>query len=190
MYPNETDLVKACLKGNQEAWEELVDRFTNLVFYIALGYGLTRPDAEEIHQIVFIIVFRELRKLREHQALAGWIGTITSRESIRLSKKNQSRNQVELTDEDTQVPYLGPGMPSVEAIQDWERALLVKEALKRLGSPCQELLTILFTEDPVPSYEEIARRLKMPIGSIGPSRGRCLKRLEAILIELGVDKDF
>ena len=63
MYPNETALVKACLKGNQEAWEELVDRFKGLVFYIALGYGLTRPDAEEIHQIVFIIFIQSTTSL-------------------------------------------------------------------------------------------------------------------------------
>lgn len=76
-----------------------------------------------------------------------------------------------------------------EIIQRWERQHYIHQALQRLGSPCRELINALFLEDPAPSYEEIARRFQIAVGSVGPTRGRCLSKLETTLREMGIDLD-
>jgi RNA polymerase sigma factor (sigma-70 family) len=180
MYQDESALIQDCLNGSQPAWNKLVERYSRLVYSVPRHYGLPTEDAEEVFQNVFVIVFRHLAKLRKHQALAGWLITIARRESMLVGRK--SRPHLELNDdiEDSQ-PL------SHELVQRWERQHYLREALRQLGSPCRELLTILFLEDPLPSYGEIAKRLGMAEGSIGPKRARCLKKLEAILSAMGVD---
>jgi RNA polymerase sigma factor (sigma-70 family) len=180
MHQDASELIQACITGNQMAWNELVERYGKLVYSIPFHYGLSAEDADEVFQNVFTIVFRQLGQLRSHKAFVGWLITITRRETVLVARKLHSQSELGDDIEDHQPP-------PTEVVQRWERLHYIREALRRLGSPCRELLTILFIEEPAPSYDEIAKRLKMPVGSIGPNRGRCLKKLEAILLELKVD---
>lgn len=180
MHQDDHALLQACIDGNQIAWNELVERYGRLVYSIPYRHGLAPEDAEEVFQNVFTIVFRQLEHLRNHDAFAGWLVTITRREVFLVSRKSHHQSELDDNIEDHQPP-------PVELVQRWERLHFIHEALKRLESPCRELLTILFLEEPAPSYEEIAKRLKMPVGSIGPNRGRCLRKLEIILSDMKVD---
>ncbi len=158
----------------------MVERYGRLVYSIPCRRGLSAEDADEVFQNVFTIVLRQLPQLRNPEAIAGWLITIAHRESILVSRKFHPHP--ELSDEIEDIKS-----PPIESLQRWERQHYVRIGLQRLESPCRELITILFLEDPVPSYDEIAKRLRVPIGSIGPNRGRCLKKLEAILAEMEVD---
>ncbi len=182
MPQTESALIQACKKGNPGAWDEFVDRYGRLVYSIPHRYGLDVDSADEVFQNVFTIVFRQLDHLRDPKAVVAWLITITRRESILYCKK--FRSPLEL-DENTEDP--SGSLP--EMIQRWERQHYIHQALERLGSPCRELIKAIFLEDPAPSYEELARRFQMPAGSIGPTRGRCLRKLEVILLEMGIDLD-
>ena len=180
MQQDESQLVQGCLDKKPTAWENLVARYGRLVYSVPIRYGLSAEDAEEVFQNVFVNVFRSLSGLRKQGSLAAWLITIAHRESCHVIKR--LRHTVEL-DESIDDPQ----PPALEVVQRWERQDAVRHALEQLDPHCRELLTILFLENPSPSYEKIAERLKIPVGSIGPNRGRCIKKLEMLLVSMQVD---
>ncbi len=172
-------LLQACLDGDQTAWNELLQRYGRLVYAIALRQGFSAVDADELFQNVFTIVFRKLPDLQDEVAFTPWLITIAERECWRFGKRNHFDH--ELVDEAAEDPNTLPA----DQVQLLERQQQVREAIEQLASPCKELLTALFLESPTPSYEQIAERFGIPVGSIGPTRSRCFKKLEAKLIEKG-----
>ena len=176
---SDPELVQACISGDARAWDTLVARYARLVYAIARRHGLNADDAADVFQDVFISVYRQLPGLQKQQALACWLITITQRRCWR-----QRRGAVfsvapseELAVDD------GDGD---EQISRWERQHVVKRALQRLTPRHRELLTALYLEEPAPSYKDIARRLGLAVGSIGPIRKRSLERFKAIVLEMGI----
>ncbi len=176
----DAELIQACLDGDQTAWQELVLRYGRLVYSIPRRYGLSDSDADDVFQNVFTIVFRRLATLRDQARLTAWLITVTHREALRLSKRLPPASELDESAEDGAAPPL-------DQVQNWERQHIVHQALDQLGSPCRELLTALFLDPDDNSYDKIASRLGIPIGGVGPTRARCFKKLEAILIRLGFD---
>lgn len=179
---DDADLVRACLAGDDGAWEELIERYGRLVFASARRCGLDPQDAEDVFQNVFTILLRRLETLRDQSRLSSWLITTTYRESWRLGRNRRDATTAELDD---QIHDTGEAPP--EEVLRLEREQQVHEALRRIDTRCRALLTALFLESGEPSYETIGNRLGMPTGSIGPTRARCFRKLEKILIELGVD---
>jgi RNA polymerase sigma factor (sigma-70 family) len=179
MQVTDAHLIKACQDGDEKAWKELVDRYARLVYSIPRRYGLTAEDADDVFQSVFTIVFRQLGKLREQQALVKWLITITHRESLRVAKlKHPGELDERLKD---------PGDSPSEQAELWERQRMVREAIKEIELPCRDLLTALFLESPPPTYNQIAARLGLSLGSIGPTRARCFRKLELLLKARGLE---
>ena len=180
--PTDDELVRDCRAGRSSSWEELIRRYGRLIYSVCIRYGLSKEDAEEVFQQVSIKLFQSLGRLRCAGSLAVWL-TVTTRRAcqahlrsrmhrVPLSKKVQE----ELKEEP---PDLAEKLHRVAC----ERTLV--RALERLGEPCRGLLRALWAEEPRPSYQEIAARLGSPVGSLGPTRCRCLKKLRAIYAELG-----
>ncbi len=180
MYAKDPDLIRACLNGDESAWKELVERYAGLVYSIPYRRGFSQPDADDVFQNVFMIVWRSLKTLRDQRVLAAWLIRITRHECERVRRR---------TPKETELPESLPDSapPPDEEIETLERQHTVRMALKQLEPRCRELLTALFLVSPALSYEELAKRLDIPIGSIGPTRSRCFKKLEDILDELGFD---
>ncbi len=178
---SDAELIHACLAGDEIAWKDLIDRYGRLVYSVPRRYGLPAADSDDIFQNVFALVFRRLASLRDQERLAPWLITIAYRETQRVLKRNPPSAELDETTPD--------GMdPPIELLQAWERQHSVHQALEQLGSPCRELLTALFLDSSQSSYEQVAARLGIPLGSIGPMRSRCFRKLEAILVRLGIDK--
>ncbi len=177
---DDADLIIACLDGDQDAWTELVQRYSRLVWSIALKSGLPEETAADVVQNVFTIVLRRLESLRETKRFSAWLITTTHRESWRVAKL--VREQVS----DNEIDPVDPAPSLDEVVVSWEHASIVHQALGRLGERCQQLLTMLFLHDPRPAYDTIATELGISIGSIGPIRGRCLKQLKGHLADFGV----
>ena len=179
-YQSDSDLVQACLDGQQAAWDALVERYGRLVYSIPLRWGLSRSDADDVFQIVFTIVYRQLHSLRNHAHLAAWLITVTSRECWRLGQRAESYADLDetITDEEP--------LPA-EVVQQRELRQAVRTAINRLDNRSKDILQALFFETNPPSYEKIAARLGLAVGTIGSARARSLKKLEAILIDMGVD---
>lgn len=175
----DTELVRDCLRRDESAWQELVVKYGRLVYSIPRRYGLSASEADDVFQNVFLIALRQLGNLKNETSLAPWLATITHRETQRIVK---SQNRfVELDD----------ALPdtSEQFVSRVERDVLIQqlyEAMQQLDPRSRAFAMALLADDR-PNYEEIARRFSMPMGSIGPTRARVLKKLEAILQAKGVD---
>jgi RNA polymerase sigma factor (sigma-70 family) len=178
VYRNDPALVQACLAGEKTAWNELVGRYSRLVYSIPVRYGLSRDDADDIFQNVFTIVLRQLAQLRDQRSLSAWLITITHHECQHWQRRTARTQALSETIEDTH-----PTLP--EHAQTQERQRLVHEALQQLDVRCRELLTALFLVTDPPSYAELAKQLGIGVGSIGPTRARCIKKLESSLLAKG-----
>lgn len=179
-HESDPALVRACLDGDERAWEELVERYGRLVYSIPRRMGFSDADADDVFQVVFTTLFRRLPGLRDQTRLSSWLITTTRRESWRLGR---AAGMVAEVDERLPDEGVGPGDQVAQA----EREQNVRDALRRLDDRCRDLLTALFLEPAAPAYDAIGARLGMPVGSIGPTRARCFKKLETILREMGVE---
>ena len=173
------ELLSHCIDGNQQAWDELVERYSRLVFSIALKSGLTASDADDVMQNVFITVLRRLDSLRDPERFSSWLITTTRRESWRYKK---SMRDVAI-DETAEIEDDSP--VAIDEVIAWEQSLTAHRGLQLLGERCRRLLTFLFLDDSSPSYEYISNELEIAVGSIGPIRARCLKQLRGHLADLG-----
>ena len=178
----DAELIHACLGGDQTAWGELVDRYGRLVYSIPRRYGLSEADADDVFQEVFIILYRKLSTLRDPDRLSSWLISTAHRECYRVGRQSGRHAGLDRELADLEGP-------SEERVEAWERQQLVRQALRQLGGRCEELLLALFAGSDPPRYEEIAEKLGMKVGSIGPTRVRCFKKLEKILAELGLEKE-
>jgi len=184
---SDVSLIGRCLAGEDAAWEALVRRYANLVHGIASRSGLSGDESADAFQAVFLIVWRNLALLEEPEAFAGWVATIARREAWRLARhRARGAERAERMAADSTADVLPARPPrGDEALEAAERAALVQHAVESLDERCRALLTLLFWETPTPSYDEIAERIGMPLGSLGPTRGRCLEKLRGRLAEVG-----
>ncbi len=167
-------LVAAAVQGDQEAWRELVERYTPLVASVVRRHRLSGGEAEDVMQTVWLRLVENLTSLRDPLALPGWISTTVRHECVRTLKL---RRGTVPTDTLEYRPPAGQGDLDV-AMLEAERHEALLAALAELPRRQRELLLLLLEDPPVP-YDEISHRLEMPIGSIGPTRARALARVRA-----------
>ncbi len=173
-YPD-SDLISQCIAGKQLAWEELISRYEKLIYATALRTGLEAYEADEIFQNVCLIWLKELKSLRQSASLGAWLVTTTRRECWALWRHEKAKL------EELEENILADETPETIA-QHVEDSRKVLSAFKQLGEPCHQLLWRLYFCEEKASYAEIARDLKIPPNSIGPTRSRCLEKLKTILI--------
>ena len=166
------ELVAAAAAGDAGAWADIVDRYAGLVWSICRRYRLSDADAADVSQTVWLRAVERLDRLRTAEALPGWLATTTSREC--LSVLRAARHTVDLDDNVRTVDV--DAINVEDDILAVERAGALRAGLATLSAACQRLLRML-ASDPPPPYTEVSSRLGMPIGSIGPTRARCLDKL-------------
>lgn len=169
-------LVAEATRGNQAAWNAIVDRYAALVWSICLRFRLPEADAADVVQTVWLRAVERLSSLREPAALPGWLATTTRRECIKVV--SGSRGARPLGELDATLPADEDSTAPDAELLAAERRALVREGFAQLPLHCQRLLALLVSGDPA-SYAEIGARLQMPVGSIGPTRSRCLEKLRA-----------
>ena len=176
-------LVQACLDGNEQAWTRLIAKYKNLIYSIPLKYGAPPQDAADIFQSVCLELFNELPRLRNTEALRSWIISVTAHQAFHWKKKVRRRAEDELTplDEEQLSADLAP-----DVLEGVERAQMLREAVAGLPPRCQEIIRLLFYEQPPLPYKDLAQRLGLATGSIGFIRGRCLASLQRALEKAGL----
>ena len=172
-------LVEECLRGNEQAWHVLVDRYKNLIYSIPLRYGAPHQDAADIFQAVCLDLFNELPRLRNAEALQGWLIRVTTHKCYHWKRQQGSRESG--WDENDMAAYPADAIVPPDMLAELEREQLVQDAIAQLPPRCREMIRLLFFETPPLPYAEVARRLRLAQGSIGFIRGRCLRRLKKIL---------
>ncbi|MEU8024026.1 MULTISPECIES: RNA polymerase sigma factor [Micromonospora] len=175
-----TRLVAAASGGDEAAWAELVRRYTPLVVAVIRAHGMSRADAADVNQTVWLRLVERLDQLRDPEALAAWLATTTRRECYRLSRLDRRMRPVDPYDDalDARHGSLVDAVTPDEELLRAERRQALREGFAQLPPRCQHLLALL-TADPPVSYREIGERLGMPVGSIGPTQARCLRKLRA-----------
>ena len=175
-------LVRGCVAGERAAWEELIRRYRRLIYSLPAAYGLSPESAADVFQRVIVKLLEQLARIERGNSLCAWLITTTRRECQALSARER-RFAPPLEDGD---PTLVADPPDVARAIDAVRAeQLLALALERLDEPCRRLLEALYVEDPPVSYQELAVRLGRPVGSLGPTRGRCLGKLRKLFLALG-----
>lgn len=180
MEESDVQLVSACRRGDQHAWERLIRRYQRLIYAIPLRAGLDEDHAAEIFQEVFKTLFQKLNDIAEPEKLKAWLVTTTRRKTLHEISKERVRQQSQLdTDEP---PYIRDGAPLPdEQLLILEEQHRIRTALSSLDERCRTLLELLFYNAEPPSYADIAASLNVPEGSIGPTRARCLAKLLRML---------
>lgn len=165
-------LLAACVSGERMAWDALIERYAGLVIGTARRSGASGPLADDVMQTVFAVLLRRVATIRDPAALPQWLIVTTKRTTWRLVRASGAA-PVGLPPDmlDT------GGTDPVELLAAHERAGRVRGALDSLADPCRAIVRALFFEQPTPEYRVIAERLDLPIGSLGPMRARCLRRL-------------
>lgn len=167
-------LVRAAASGEHEAWSSIVRRFTQRLSRVARAHRLGATDVEDVVQITFIRLYEQLDSLRDPNALPAWLDTTARRESLRHLRRAARERPL-----DAGIVENLPARPQVEIVDvKPELSAELDAAVARLSERQRNVIEVLFTDDS-PNYDEISDRLGMPIGSIGPTRGRALARLGA-----------
>lgn len=175
---SDRDLILACRKGRAGAWRDLLGKYERLVYSIPLRHGLSRHDAADISQLTFTILIQNLDTLPEDSRLGAWLSTVARRHTWRLMEHNRRESASEhLEGVDLKSSAVLFGRSDSETIEHWELSEYLDHGLSQLGEPCQGLLRALYFQPKRPSYAEISEQFGLPLGSIGPTRARCLKRL-------------
>jgi RNA polymerase sigma factor (sigma-70 family) len=178
LYDAATDAFRRWRAGEEAALDDLVRTMSPVLWHIVRATGLDREAAEDVVQNTWLTLVRSADAVRDAQAITRWLCTAARREAWRVSKSATRTRPVEEELLDARMPV--QASPESEVVTDEEKALLW-QALSRLPERCQKLLRIVAWE-PRPDYSSVADILGMPIGSIGPTRRRCLDKLR---LELG-----
>jgi RNA polymerase sigma factor (sigma-70 family) len=186
--PSVVALVTRAAGSDPSAWNEIVDRYAPLVWSICTRYQLSSQDTEDVGQTVWLLLVEQLGKLREPAALPGWLAKTTAHECLRVVTAARKSERLGTTLDDA-TNFVDDTVIDEELLMA-ERNAGLRAAFAELSPRCQHLLALLLS-DPPPSYAEISVALDIPVGSIGPQRGRCLSRLRRspALIAL-VESDF
>lgn len=176
--PDIADLVQRAGQGDGWAWERLVDQYGRIIWAVTRDFRLGESDAADVAQATWLRLFEHIHRLEYPDRVGSWLAVTARRECLRSVA---ARKRVVLVHDDGElhdVPAHGPEVD--ERLLAAERAQAVREALSDLPSQWQQMLQLLMA-DPPASYAEISDQLGLPIGSIGPTRGRCLARLRELL---------
>lgn len=179
--PTDAELVQRCRDGHESAWRLLVRRYERLVYTVPRRAGLSSEQAADVFQAVFSRLFNALDRLEDGARVRAWLVTTARRETLRLL-------------EDSGPPLVADGEDVLAAIADdaplpdqlleaLQRQDRVRRAVARLDDKSRRFVELVFLQDEPPSYDEIAATLGIPVGSIGPTRARCLAKLRALLSE-------
>lgn len=165
--PADAEIVSRCRRGDAEAWNLLVERFSRYVYAICVrGFGLSGNDAEDVFQEVFARVYGRLGDLRSDDAVRPWIAQLTRRlcvDRIRAGSREVLGEEGVLEE---QVD---------ETLVQLDEAMAVRAGLDAIGDPCRDILDRFFCRDE--SYHAIGDALDLPAGTIASRISRCLKKL-------------
>ena len=168
--PSDRELIDSCLRGEQNAWTELISRYQRLIYSVARKLCPQPEDCADVFQRVCLDLYQSLNQLRNDRTLPAWLITVTKRRAYAVLRG--TREDISIED------YVAATNPHVDAV---EKEFLLERAVAELPERCENLIRLLYFDSAEPTYEAISQRLQMPVASIGPTRARCLEKLRKLL---------
>lgn len=180
---SDADLVKSCRKGDETAWNALVDRYQRLVFAVPRRAGLSEERAADVFQEVFMTLFEKLDEIEQPDKIRSWLVTTAKFKTWGTVRGEKGFYSPESEEEmEFEMASLPDNAPLAEDVLiQLEEQHLIRTALKELEERCQKILSMLYLTEPAASYAEVALVIKVGETSISPLRSRCLKKLGKIL---------
>ena len=180
---SDAELVKLCRRGDETAWNALVDRYQRLVFTIPRRAGLSEEQASDVFQEVFMTLFEKLDEIQQPEKVRSWLvttakfktwGTVRSEKGF-YSPSTEEEMEFEMASLKDNAPL------AEDVLIQLEEQHLIRTALKELEERCRTILSMLYLTEPSASYAEVAAEINVGETSISPLRSRCLKKLAKIL---------
>jgi len=177
--------VRAAAAGDATAWGWLVDRYSGLVWSVCRAHRLAAEDAADVAQLTWLRLLENLDRIREPQRLAGWLATTCRRECLAFLQRSRSATPVEGEHMDR---LLGGGPAADLPVLAADQQATLWLAFHQLSEWCQRVLRALIVDADAgpPSYLGVAAELGVPVGSLGPTRARCLRQLRKLLDKVGI----
>jgi RNA polymerase sigma factor (sigma-70 family) len=173
-----TELVHAAVSGDQDAWEAIVTRYAGLLWSVVRPYRLKEAEAVDVTQTTWLRLVQHLERIREPETLGAWLATTAHRESLRALRL--ADRQRPTCDGDTLETTKGlESSPEARTLAT-EVDRLLWRCMGQFPTHCQQLVRMLMADPPM-AYKQISVALNIPIGSIGPTRRRCLQRLRQLV---------
>ena len=171
-------LVRRAAAGDKRAWNRVVDQYGRLIWSITVRFKLSESDAADVVQTTWMRLIEHIDRIEQPDRVGSWLAATARNECLRHVA---ARKKIVLVREDVEFDGADHHEPDVdEALLAAERAQVVREAMAHLPAQWQQLLELLMADPPI-SYAEISDQLGVPVGSIGPTRGRCLAKLRVLL---------
>ncbi|MDQ6618147.1 MAG: sigma-70 family RNA polymerase sigma factor [Pseudomonadota bacterium] len=186
MIPDDdAGLVARCRRGDASGWEAIVRRYQRLVFTVARRAGLDEHAAADVFQTVFARLIESLPRIQDPGRLQAWLVTTAKREAfLQVSRGRRTVSFTPGEDLDGSGEWDPPDESPLpeDVLAELQQLDLLRAGLEQLDERCRQLLRMLFSDDAQPkSYDEVARELGMEVGSIGPTRARCLAKLRRLV---------
>ena len=183
MEKSDAEIVKACRRGEETAWNELVDRFQRLIFTVPRRAGLSEEQAADVLQEVFLTLFEKLDEIEQPEKIRSWLVTTAKFKTWSVVRSQKGFYSPE-TEEGMELEMAG--LPDAAPLADerlieLEQQHLIRTALQELEERCQKILSLIYLQDAGASYAEVAEAIGVGETSISPLRARCLKKLQKIL---------
>ena len=179
----DAELVKACRRGDEAAWNELVERFQRLIITIPRRAGLSEEQAADVFQEVFLTLFEKLDEIEQPERIRSWLVT-TAKFKTWGAVRGTKNLYLPATDEEmeAEMANLPDNAPLADArLIELEQQHQIRTALNELEEKCRAILSMIYLRDTAASYAEVAREIGVGETSISPLRARCLKKLEKVL---------
>lgn len=179
MIQTDEDLIRLCREGDENAWETIVLKYQKLLFSIPRRIGLSKDTAADIIQEVFVTLFQKLDTLEKPEFLRAWLITTTRHKTIHLLQREKPSKFKSIDEDESDFVFEIPDQKiSIEEVLiKVERDKQIETALSNIDERCKKLLNMLYLGAEQISYNEITEKLDIPLGSIGPTRARCLQKL-------------
>ncbi len=173
MKPDQS-LLQACRRGDAHAWQQVLERYERLVYSIPLNFGLRHYDADDVAQNTFTALLKSLDSIQDEARLGAWLATVARRQTWKLVE----RRRRESLDDHTGLDRLSTDDDARARV---ERLEWLHQGLALMDERCRALLGSLYFDESQPAYTEVAEVFGIPVGSIGPTRARCLQKLRTHL---------
>jgi RNA polymerase sigma factor (sigma-70 family) len=173
------DLVAGLAAGHEESWQQFLSEYGRLIFAVTARTRLSPDDQEDVFQNTCLAIQRSIGTLRDPSRLSAWVYGIAYRLSIDVIRKQRRESPAQDPAQLSGVASTNP--PPDAGIESLEEAARLYDFVDRLGPRCRRLVRKLYLDQPTLSYTEIAASENMPIGSVGPTRARCLEKLRHLL---------
>lgn len=182
---DDRELIRRCRRGDEPAWNELVDRYQRLIYAIPRRAGLSEAQAADVFQDVFLTLLQKIDEIDQPERIRSWLVTTTKFKTWAAVRGQRGFYTPESEEEmAAEIDGLADASPLAdEMLIELEEQHLIRAALAKLEEKCRTILSMIYLRNTAASYVEVAAAIGVGETSISPMRSRCLKKLEKILVQ-------